>query len=241
MFRKFRRRIHILRCSGSPLAVSFRFLPDLVRAQVHELLFSRRKKNFLRQMASGTFSSHWFLDHFSKWTWLIRRFRLRRRVQSVLEIGSWEGLSAFFFLAHLPRASLVAVDTWTGSDEHSTVKSDIFQVCQQNLRPFEQRTCLLRMASEEFFYDSSSGYGPFDLAYVDGSHRAKDVYNDAKGAFANLKPGGFLVLDDYFWDYYDDCAMSPASGANLFLREEKGHYTVIDTAYQLTLRKRHRT
>jgi predicted O-methyltransferase YrrM len=39
----------------------------------------------------------------------------------------------------------------------------------------------------------------FDLIYVDGSHHATDVLQDAILGFQLLRVGGLLIFDDYLW------------------------------------------
>src|SRR5712692_9017796 len=58
--------------------------------------------------------------------WTSRNYQLwadifaSRRKESlrILEIGSWEGRSALFFLNYLPEARIVCVDTFAGAVEH---------------------------------------------------------------------------------------------------------------------------
>ena len=40
----------------------------------------------------------------------------------------------------------------------------------------------------------------FDLAYIDGSHMAADVYRDAALTWPLMKSGGVILFDDYEWD-----------------------------------------
>ena len=39
----------------------------------------------------------------------------------------------------------------------------------------------------------------FDFIYVDGSHRASEVFLDVSLSFRLLKRGGIMLLDDYKW------------------------------------------
>src|ERR1700747_2099628 len=65
----------------------------------------------------------------------------------ILEIGSWEGRSALFFLNYLPRASIVCVDTFAGSVEHRSwpLWRRVWQLTgierrfDRNLAPFGER------------------------------------------------------------------------------------------------------
>src|SRR5205085_9399750 len=87
--------------------------------------------------------------------WTSRNYQLwadilapRREVpRQILEIGSWEGRSALFFLNYLPHASIVCVDTFAGSIEHrawplaqqESQLSGIEKRFDNNLAPFTDR------------------------------------------------------------------------------------------------------
>src|SRR5205085_11035594 len=60
--------------------------------------------------------TNWGLQHHQLWAEILAP--RREEPLRILEIGSWEGQSALFFLNHLPRASIVCVDTFAGSVEH---------------------------------------------------------------------------------------------------------------------------
>src|SRR5437016_10676432 len=61
-------------------------------------------------------TTNWGLRHHQLWAEILAP----RRVEPlrILEIGSWEGRSALFFLNYLPKASIVCVDTFAGAIEH---------------------------------------------------------------------------------------------------------------------------
>jgi predicted O-methyltransferase YrrM len=40
----------------------------------------------------------------------------------------------------------------------------------------------------------------YDFIYIDGSHKAADVLEDAVLSFRLLKVGGLLIFDDYAWN-----------------------------------------
>ena len=63
-----------------------------------------------------SFSSDWTTWHFANWTTFLAP--LRGAPLRVLEIGSWEGRSALFFLNYLRASHLVCVDTFGGNVEH---------------------------------------------------------------------------------------------------------------------------
>jgi predicted O-methyltransferase YrrM len=55
-----------------------------------------------------------------------------------------------------------------------------------------------------------------DLIYIDGSHEAKDVLTDLVLAYHMLKPGGFIICDDYMWRQNTNPLSSPKLGIDSF-------------------------
>ena len=68
------------------------------------------------------FSFDWTSWHFPNWFGLLEPYRTRRL--RVLEIGSWEGRSALFFLNYLPLARLTCIDTFAGGQEHRRTRAN---------------------------------------------------------------------------------------------------------------------
>src|SRR4051794_40685706 len=62
------------------------------------------------------FTSDWTSWHFPNWMAVLEPFR--SAPARILEIGSWEGRSALFFLNYLPQSRLTCVDTFGGNVEH---------------------------------------------------------------------------------------------------------------------------
>src|SRR5262245_5623567 len=67
----------------------------------------------------GSFSQDWFTGHIASWEPVLKP--LEGRPSSILELGSFEGLSACFLLWRLPEARVTCVDTFAGSPEHSVM------------------------------------------------------------------------------------------------------------------------
>lgn len=186
----------------------------------------------------------WFTGNVPTW---LRFFEAEglyaKRELNCLEIGSWQGLSAYFLLSQLGNARLTCVDTWEGADEHkagggegSRALSRIEQSFDANMGVFGGRVEKYKRTSFSFFADN---FKPsiYDLIYVDGSHHSDDVIVDAIKCFEMLKVGGVLVFDDYFWRYYDNVLDNPAGAINMFLRLKKSQLKIIGFDYQLVIRK----
>ena len=69
--------------------------------------------------------------------------------------------------------------------------------------------------SSDVFFEKNNKF--FDLIYVDGDHQTDQVKKDINNAWRNLNDGGYLILDDYTWWWYNDLNKNPASAINNFI------------------------
>ena len=127
-------------------------------------------------------------DSRALWYWT-RRFKPR----AVLEIGTGSGVSTAHFAAALK----------TGSDAPSTrlVTVDVTSPGSSVKHALARLGCLTGV---EFVTDRSLGYlagreDEFDFIFLDGDHGAANIYQEIPLALKALRPGGGLMLHDYYW------------------------------------------
>lgn len=229
----------------APFEVFIKYLQGrLARSRV-AAHYAAQAETFSATASQLQLSTRWFLDNVSQWFELFDRYRLSERPGfEALEIGSWEGLSAFFILNCLPRARLTCVDTWEGADEHKAPDSETGAVAlsqseaafDSNLARFGDRVEKFKGASYQYF-KSNPDRQTFDLIYVDGSHHCDDVIVDAVKSFEALKVGGLMIFDDYFWSYYPRVIDNPAAAINVFLKLKKGSCRIVSVSRQLVIEK----
>ena len=130
------------------------------------------------------------------------------------------------------------MDTWTGADEHQGdgVLNSIETHFDGNTNKYKNRLTKFKGTSFNFF-NSTTSTENFDLIYIDGSHHTDDVIIDAVKGFEQLKIGGLMIFDDYFWTYYKNAIDNPAGAVNAFLTLKSGCYEVLAVYSQLILRK----
>ena len=189
-----------------------------------------------------TFGHDWTSVHFPIWARLLARYR--DVAANVVEIGSWEGRSALFFLNYLPQSRLVAIDTFAGSEEHQAhpevFAGDLTRIEQRfdaNLAAFGGRLEKIKAPSATALTELGIAGRRFDIAYIDGSHRAADVYGDGVLVWSMLLRGGTLVFDDYEWAYMPEPHANPKLGIDSFLRAFEGQYRIVHRAFQIALEK----
>ncbi len=102
----------------------------------------------------------------------------------------------------------------------------IFEV---NVAPFAQgRLNYIHGLSTDAFAQYASGApvqtetfgrtayeGAIGLLHIDGNHEYEQVAADARAWTPRVKPGGFIVFDDYDWDWGD----GPRRVADAFVRD----------------------
>jgi predicted O-methyltransferase YrrM len=191
--------------------------------------------------AGKTFSSDWTSWHFSTWMKILGP--LRDEPVRILEIGSWEGRSALFFLNYLPRAQLVCVDTFGGNVEHhrdpwfAALVPEAEQRFDTNTTAFVTRIEKRKGPASDVLPELGIEPRRFDIAYVDGSHLAKDVYSDAVLTWSLMAPEGIVIFDDYEFDQNETELERPKLGIDAFLKAIEGQYRLIHKDYQLVIAK----
>lgn len=211
------------------------------RLSTNRKCFIARQNEFRSEIKQLDFSNDWFTANLPTWFQAFDECQIEQK-QSLrcLEIGSWQGLSAFFILTHFQNACLTCVDTWEGADEHKSdheMLARVEGIFDHNTKRFGDRLRKYRGTSFSYMNISSKA-NEFDLIYVDGSHHTDDVVVDVFKCFEKLKVGGVMILDDYLWSYYKEPIDNPAGAINAFLRVRKKYLKVICSDYQLVIQKR---
>jgi predicted O-methyltransferase YrrM len=191
--------------------------------------------------AGKTFSTDWAASHFFTWAELLHP--LRQKPVRILEIGSWEGRSALFFVNYLPRSRIVCIDTFGGNIEHhqdpyfAALAPKAEGQFDANLAAFANRVEKIKGSSTTVLPELGIAGRRFELAYIDGSHMAADVYSDAVLTWSLMEPGGIVIFDDYEWDLMNSDIERPKLGIDAFLAAAAGHYRELHRGYQVVIAK----
>jgi predicted O-methyltransferase YrrM len=162
------------------------------------------------------FAYDWTSANFPLWTRFLAPYR--DQPTRVLEIGSYEGRSAIFFLNFLPRSTVVCVDVWDVSVLEPYLVQEMPQILgewplaegrfDRNLSGFADRVTKIKARSSDALAELGVGLERFDLIYIDGDHRRAGAYRDCVLSWPLLKSGGMLLIDDY------DFALGPTAALN---------------------------
>jgi predicted O-methyltransferase YrrM len=174
------------------------------------------------------FTSDWFTRHIPLWRRVLRRF-VDRPIQA-LEIGSHEGRSAIWLLQTIlthPAARLTCVDPWFDAEVEARFDANLLESGGAGRLIKRKATSVdalphLRTA--------------FSLIYIDGSHEACDVLQDAVLSWRLLQPGGVLIFDDYRW--HGRCRLPPRVAIDAFLLIWSDQMRVLEQRDQVIIEKR---
>lgn len=179
------------------------------------------------------FTTDWASAHFGVWSRVLSPFR--REGLRVLEIGSFEGRSAIFWLEYLLESRVTCVDkSLRTKREHQDVEGRF----DRNLAPYGERVRKIGRPSAEVLPLLNSEGEFFDLIYIDGSHRRDDVMVDCLLSWRLLPPGGVMIFDDYLHELEKPPALRPKDAIDMFLSWHADELTELSRGYQIILRRK---
>lgn len=196
-----------------------------------------------------TFHSNWFDSNIQNWKRLLKPFKNRPNLL-FLEIGCYEGRSTLWLLANIltsPSSKIEVVDTFRGSIENNKgidVIRSLYSTFKENLSRYisedvNKNKVIIHKGESGIELRKMGTVGKYDFIYVDGSHQAKNVLEDAILSWRLLKKNGIMIFDDYGWKWGTDPLLRPEMAINSFLRVFHGQYKVLYTGFQVAIQKKH--
>jgi predicted O-methyltransferase YrrM len=180
------------------------------------------------------FTTDWVSYNSEMWIEQLKHLKGKPNVHA-LEIGSFEGRSAIWFLENIlihPGSSITCVDIF--EDKYAYEEKFDRNV---EASGFRDKVRKIKGASQKVLRELA--WNSYDVIYIDGSHVAKDVLLDAVLSWDLLKTGGILLFDDYEWqvDRYPPWRR-PKLAIDAFTQVFEPYIEVLHKEYQLVLRKK---
>jgi hypothetical protein len=208
----------------------------------HGLARSLDRLRYRAWFQEKEFTSDWASGNFSLWRRVLSP--LRDRPLHILEIGSWEGRSAIFFLNLFERSTIVCIDTFGGNtgekkvyDSLATIMPGVEGRFDRNLASFGRRVEKIKSLSGPALEGLTAQGRRFDLAYIDGSHRRDDVMADSQAVWQLLDVGGVVIWDDYKWGPGLPPEERPQPAIDAFLQTHEGSYRMLASGYQVMIER----
>ena len=141
-----------------------------------------------------------------------------------LEIGSYKGVSAIEQVKNVltgDNSTITCVDIW---------ESPSIEECfDKETLPYADK--IIKVKSDSKIWLEQNQDQKFDFIYIDGDHSAQGIEADTRLSWAMLKVGGVMALDDVLFNEETEQA------SNAFIETVKNKSTVIESGYQVWLRK----
>lgn len=123
---------------------------------------------------------------------LLWLFETAKKMDSVVEIGSWMGRSSHALLSGC-KGPVTCIDTFAGSaDPIETGHRDVYQYFMQNVGHFENLEVIKKASLEavDNFWENA-----YDLIFIDGGHQYHEVVADIKAWLPKAKK--MIAVHDY--------------------------------------------
>ncbi len=185
-----------------------------------------------------SFTTDWTTNNAPIWSEHLSRYAGTTGIRA-LEIGTWEGRSASWFLENIltgKNSSLVTIDR-----DHSRFREN--QAIIEAAHPGR----LVAIQSDAFEWMIGYSGAPFHFIYLDGPKDAGDLIDQTVMCWHILQPGGVLIFDDYLWPGQGPTQFEnpprhysnpPRIGIDAFLQTHYLQYDLLHKGWQIIVRKK---
>lgn len=205
--------------------------------------FGVKNMGMVKLMREPTFTDDWTTRNFPVWRDLLSK---RQGIKVILEVGSWEGRSALFWLEHVPECQLTCIDAWSNEDA-PTIDGNKFTPAQvakgednfnrNVIWSHENRVAKIKARSTEALARLNLTKYWADLIYIDAGHLAHEVYADATLAWPLLRTHGIMIFDDFRWDRSPTVGDHCGYGVDAFLGLHTNEYKTLHDGFQMIVEK----
>ncbi len=213
--------------------------PDFPEAR-YQLSLTRYENQLI--LKGYQFTQDWFSGNVPIWEQHLKRF-INIPTLNVLEIGSWEGRSTCWLLDNImthEHNTITCIDTFQGSVEHRYDHSYLQSIEGRfdfNIVRTRVPDKVKKIVGNSHEVMRSLPLNSYEIVYIDGSHIASDVLQDAVLVWQLLKVGGFIIFDDYPFTFPQNPAWNTKIGIDAFMISFSDKFRVIHKAYQVILEK----
>ncbi|MGB3205343.1 MAG: class I SAM-dependent methyltransferase, partial [Crinalium sp.] len=217
--------------------------PDFQQAQ-QQLVVARYQQEVV---AKGyQFTQDWFSWNIPVLQHYLNKFVAQPNIK-LLEIGSWEGRSSCWLLDNIlthPSSRITCIDTFEGSFEHTEVfkfGSSYLQSLEArfdfNINQAEASERVHKLIGKSNEVLRTLPLNTYDIAYIDGSHIASDVLEDAVLVWKLVKIGGLIIFDDYPFSFSEKPLWNTSVAVDAFLTIFSDKLQLTHKGYQVIIEK----
>ena len=216
----FFKKIEFLIKSNAPKKIIYNF----IFSKVKNLFIKKKKKKFKKENQEFLKKKYITTDYFSSNSFYFYKILEKIKNLKYLEIGAFEGNSSMFVARKFKTSKVYCVDNWEGKEEYYKIDfNKIENNFDFNTHEYKNIT-KIKKNSDNFFLENNI---KFSVIYIDGYHKATQVFKDFQNSWKSLLPNGIIIFDDYIWQFFEDIKDNPCYGINQFLKTIKNEYDVL--------------
>lgn len=143
----------------------------------------------------------------------------------ILEIGCFEGMATCWLLDEVLTdndARITCIDIFEGVLDFQIKNPEKHRVIERNFDVNIDRNGAGYKVNKIVGYSQevmrSLPLNSFDIVYIDGSHKASDVLEDAVISWRLVKPGGLIIFDDYNFVFEDHPEWNTGLAIDAFMK-----------------------
>lgn len=226
------KKIVFLYKSNSSIFIILLFLSQKISNLFVKRKIKSEKKFFLTLISKLKISSEFFsVNAYNFYKYL----SLQPSDFKYLEIGSFEGGSAIYVSSRFNKSEIYCVDNWVKTEDgYSNLNfNNVEENFDFNIFNYKNIN-KIKKSSDDFFQKNEK---TFDVIYVDGYHKAEQVFKDCVNSWKVLNNNGLMICDDYIWDNYKEVVNNPCYAINNFLDTINNYKVLKVSNSQLFLQK----
>ena len=181
--------------------------------------------------AGYVFTESYVPKHSAQWAKHLGHLKDKANVR-FLEVGSFEGGSAIWFLENIlthPTSAITCIDPFLRAGSEARFDHNV------RVAPGGSKVTKIKSKSESII--AALEQASFDAIYIDGSHDANNVLLDGIAGWRLLKPEGIMIFDDYIWRPDRPPEKRPHMAIDLFLEVLHAELTLLHQGFQVIIRK----
>lgn len=143
---------------------------------------------------------------------------------NVLEIGCFEGMASCWLLDNLlthETARITCIDNFEGvvekKKQDQTARESVEERFDGNIEKSGAAQKVKKLVGDSQELLRSLPLNAYHIIYIDGSHLASDVLQDAVLSWGLLKQNGVMIFDDYNFKFADHPQWNTRRGIDAFL------------------------
>ena len=196
----------------------------------------------LLQRDDYEFKQDWFTRKSPSWVAVLERYKGKKNV-NYLEVGAYEGMATAWMFENIltdPSSTATVIDIFYEMQQYQDGGGYSEELRNRYLRNVARAGGADRTRTMTEFSQTALRKLPldhYDIIYIDGSHYAPAVLEDAVLAVRLLKGDGILIFDDYRWHHTAERLKSPRYAIDIFLEMYGEQFEVLHTQGQMILRR----